>query len=227
MAFSPDNRSLVTVGADGCVRRIVVDSKETSRKVVDLPNSSNFRHSGIEPVVVFAGAPVRFHETKTGVPIKRHSFVHYPAAADISDRTLIATRSEGYLGIWKLATGELIHRFDCGKDALIPGEFSPDNSLLLVSSIDQGSNRLDLIDLRKGALVPFSDPEISPQWAYFCNDNGLVAWLPLPERVICWNVRDRTVRWQSKPSELRCTLASVSPDRNSLITSDGQDIAHN
>jgi hypothetical protein len=99
-----------------------------------------------------------------------------------------------------------------------------DGSLLVVRQ-DQNRIRSDLIDTRKGTSKQFFDPGNLPQWARFCIDDGLVAWLPGTGQLVCWNVREKAVRWQTKPLEIRSSTARMSLDRRLLMAIDRHEIA--
>jgi serine/threonine protein kinase/WD40 repeat protein len=224
VVFSPNGASLISAGRDGSVRRASMNLQGPFHEVTDLRNHSPLTHSGTDNVAVFAPLAVPFIEPKTGQLNKRHSFFLYPAAKSISDETIVGARVSGYIGIWKVATGELIHSFRCGPNKPTPADIALDGSLLVVWH-EQNGQRSDLIDPRSGTSKKFFDLGNPPQWARFCIDDGLVAWLPGTGQLVCWNVNDKTVRWQTKPLEIRSPAARMSLDRKSMMTIDGHDIA--
>jgi WD40 repeat protein len=104
-------------------------------------------------------------------------------------------------------------------------DFSPDQSLLAVTFNDGTDGQIELVDIQRGSLNSFLPPGSASLWSLFCVDDGLVAWLSKPEKLVCWNVRDKTVRWESTPSGPHCSEAAISPDRKLLVTAKLQDIA--
>jgi WD40 repeat protein len=129
-----------------------------------------------------------------------------------------------HLGILKLATGEVMFKIPFVATRGRNFDFSPDGSLLAVTSYDGKLGRIDLVDLRIGKLERFTSPDFAPSKGHFCIDGGLVARLPALDKAICWNVRDKSIRWETKPSEVHCYGTGISPDRKWFITASRQDI---
>jgi WD40 repeat protein len=139
---------------------------------------------------------------------------------------LSACLADNHLVVLRVATGEVMFRFPAVRPPRFNLDFSPDSTQLLFLSHDDKGGWIDVVDLRTGKRDRFTDIETSPLWAYFCTKGGLVAWLPTERKVVCWNVLDRTIRWETKPSEVFCGRgASMAPDRKSLLTAHDGDIA--
>jgi serine/threonine protein kinase/WD40 repeat protein len=220
IAFAADGKALFSAARDGTVRRTILNPKEPYREVTSSFKDPNpLKLSGTDRLAAFPNEPLRFNAPA----MRSFSLLRYPPSADISAETLVAGTANGQLGVMKLATGELVCKVGYAPTATRTMDFSPDRSLLAVCSDHETIGRIELLDLRTGRFDRFSTPGVVPGWAYFCSDGSLIAWLTDPGSLICWNVRDRTVRWTSKP-EAPCSCAAISPDRKTLITAHDQDV---
>lgn len=226
MAFAPDGATLITVGTDGCVRRTVIEPKQPFREVTvnKWNQASPQSYSGTDRLVVLPNEPLRFNQpSQNGVP-QRFSIAHYPSSATMSDGMLVASYAFGHLGIMKLATGEVVSKLRFDREFVLRPELSPYNSWLAVVSHDKKAQRLDVLTLESKTWECYTSAD--PLWAYFCVDDGLVTWLDRARQLVCFNVKDTTVRWKTKPGEVPGGLkAAVSRDGNWLITINGQRFA--
>jgi WD40 repeat protein len=224
--FTPDGNALMTTGQDGTVRRTASPAMEPFRDVSSqCKYSYDIITTGAGPVAFFENEPISFHDTQVGDRISPNAFQHLPSTNSVSDSTLALITKNHELGILKVATGELLIKIPF-KDVEKDFDFSSDGSLLAIVSERNDVVQTNLLDVRTGTPRPFS-PAVgtSPLWVRCCADNGLIAFLPATAKLVCWNIHDETVRWQTTPNEIRCALASLSPNREFLVTADGKDIS--
>ena len=226
IAFASDGKPILSVAADGSVRRTMIDAHEPFRELTGLFKFPYpLPHSGAVHVAVFPNESFQHHNSEKGVPAKRYSMLRYPTNALLAIGTLAAGVANNHLKVLRVDTGEVVFDRGYAGNSVSGSHFSMDATRLAVVSLDNSDQRIDVIELQAGKIECYSPPETVPRWARFCTDNGLIGWLSRPGQLVCWNVPDKTVRWQTEPMEVRCTLASLSPDRKSLITANDQDMA--
>jgi serine/threonine protein kinase/WD40 repeat protein len=226
--FTPNDDALVTVGMDGSVRRTrVTTSIEPFREVTSLFASNSPIGTSTDRVLAIPNEPLRFDKAIPYGSIRKFSLSCYPPNATATQKTLVAAANSSHLGVMRVDTGEIIA--NVGIKGIKPKvrwmDFSPDQSLLAVTFNDGTDGQIELVDIQRGSLNSFLPPGSASLWSLFCVDDGLVAWLSKPEKLVCWNVRDKTVRWESTPSGPHCSEAAISPDRKLLVTAKLQDIA--
>jgi WD40 repeat protein len=225
MAFAPDGDALITVGTDGCVRRTIIEPKRPFREVtVNKWNSAAYQnHSGTGLFVVVANEAWRLDQPKQGGLPERYSLAYYPPTTTVSDGTLVAGFAEGHLGILKLATGEVVLKLRFDREWVGRPVLSPDASQVAAVSRDKNGQRLDVLTLSSKTWECYTSDD--PLWAYFCIDDGLVTWVNSTRQIVIFNIKDKTVRGTTKPGEVPGDRAALSPDRQWLMSMNGQDLA--
>ncbi len=53
-----------------------------------------------------------------------------------------------------------------------------------------------------------------------CIGEGLIAWLPKPSKLVCWDMPKRSTRWETAPFSRNHRAMAVSPDGKRLLTAD-------
>ncbi len=221
IAFTANGESVITAGRDGSVRRTsLAGPKESYRELLGMRKVQCFPISGTNGAVAFANTPLDIRNPETGEVVKKFSSVHYLAAAISADGTHIAAASNKSIDVRNMATGKTVLTLKQERKWVKSLEFSPDGSFLIEDSHDGVEERIDVINLRARKVNRYSAHGHASRWAYFCDDDSVVAWLSTPGKLICWKIQDMTVRWETNPLELRCTISAISPDHAHLLVLD-------
>ena len=215
---APDGKSLITVSRDGSVRRTHIDIHETAFRELQWLNDRLCAPIPGTNLVV-ATKPLGIYERTTGTLTKGLSKEHYTEVATNRDGTLIAAGSGTHIGVWNVATGQLMQRVNQKRRWTRTLDFSDDNSLIAVNSHDDVQERIDIADLATGKMKPITKPDTESKWILFCVDDGMVVWQN-PPKIVCLNVADSTVRWETKPFERHVGAWALSPDRRLLLIAD-------
>jgi eukaryotic-like serine/threonine-protein kinase len=225
VAVAPDGESLVTAGHDGSVRRTRIDAvSEPFHELRGLKNLTCCPIPGTEFVVTTP--PLCVRERSTGKIVKTLSTSQYTTLATDSYGTLVAAGSGNQLAVWNLATDKKILNLDQKRRWTTSIDFSSDNSLLGVNSNDGEDSRIDIVDISTGTIERVTAPGSASRWSYFCGDDGLVGWLSTPGQLVCWNVRDWSIRWETKPLAGHPGVGAISPDRKWLLTADQRVLSY-
>lgn len=225
-AYTPNDQALVTVGGDGAVRRLQVTRtiepfREVTNDFENVPLTTS-----TESIVAIPSEPLQLNKAVHNGSIRKFSLRLYPPDATATQGALVASVGASHLGIMRVNTGDIIANVGINgiKSKVRRMDFSPDQSLLAVTFNDGTDGQIELIDIRGDSSNSFLPPGNAPLWALFCVDDGLIASVKNPEKLICWNARDKTVRWESTLLGPYCSEAAVSPDRKLLVTARLQDI---
>ena len=169
---------------------------------------------------MLANKPLGVYERNTGDLVKELSTEDFTALATNADGTLAAAGSTTQVNVWSIATGKRVIGINEKRTRTGDVKFSSDNALILVFSNEGVGRRIDLLKLATGQIEQHAVPGIVTSHHYFCAGDGLVTWLATPAKLICWNLRDKTVRWETEHLELRCFVTAISPDGTYLLTTD-------
>ena len=220
VAFPSDNESLYTVGRDGSVQRTIFRSRKVPfRELPAIFNGLCIPVPGTDLVIASANTPLALRDRVTGTRVREYTSNHYQAAAVSSDGTLLAAATKDHLRIWKLANGELVRSINHTRRWAKSLAFSADNSHISVDSRDIANDRTDVVEIATGTIERLSAPGSESRWACSCIDDGVIARKSNPgHTIVCWNARDKTVRWETKSFGGSYTVRAVSPDRTLLLT---------
>jgi WD40 repeat protein len=224
MRFAPDGESILTAGRDGSVRRThLMSSKSpvrelewagrTNRICVPLPGTD----------LVVATRPLSVRNRSTGDTVKLLSTEYCTHVDTNINGTLIAAGSGNHVEVWNVAKGERLLRLDEKRRWTSTMDFSWDSSLLAVESRDFSDKRVDIVDLATKKIERISEPGVSSGWLGFCTDDDLAVGIG-GSQLVCWNMRDRTVRWELKPFDGTYGSGALTCDRKLLLAASGKEL---